>query len=607
MTNDQTQRTTGGGRRGLHVAAIVLALMVAVLAVVAGSRLADPSPRPTDDGVRVEQVRTPMRDGVMLVADVYRPKADGRYPVMLQRTPYDRRQGAEYWRDFASHGYVVIVQDVRGRYASAGEFYPFKYEAQDGYDTVEWAAALPYANGKVGMWGGSYVGATQMLAATLAPPHLVAIFPYVTASEYYDGWTHQSGVLMQWFTSSWSTILAEDTLQRMAQQRERPADWVRELPVSQYRVQEQVPTAALAPYFRDWVAHEQDDAYWHQWRPSDHYGAMTVQALHGGGWHDIFLKGSIRNYLGMREHAATPEARAGQRLIIGPWAHADTSQAGKIGDVTFGPAAFVNGEYLARDWADHVLKGRANQFAKATPVRLFIMGENVWRDEAEFPLARARETRYYLQAEKGAATAQGDGLLSTAPPSAAQAPDRFVYDPENPVPTLGGRLCCGEVLAPGPHDQRSNEQRPDVLVFSTPPLAEAVEATGFISVELYASTDAADTDFTAMLVDVDPSGYARLLTDGIVRAKYRESTTTPEPIVAGQIYKYRIDLWATGNLFQRGHRIRLYVSSSNFPRFNRNLNTGEPVATGTRIVRATQTIYHDADHPSALVLPVIPR
>jgi putative CocE/NonD family hydrolase len=584
---------------------VTLAACVVALVIVAGMSTVGRSVAIHD--VLVETgVSTKMRDGVELVSDIYRPVDNGKFPVMLQRTPYDRREGAPFWRDFAAHGYIVIVQDVRGRFGSSGEFYPFKHESDDGYDSVEWAAGLPYSSGKVGMWGGSYVGATQMLAAMAKPPHLVAIYPYVTASEYYDGWTYQSGVFLQWFASSWSTILAEDTLQRAARLREHPTTWVKQLPVEGYPVADLPPVDALAPYYRDWVRHEQDDAYWKQWKLSEHYGEMTVKALHGAGWHDIFLKGSIANYIGMRAKAATPEARAAQRLMIGPWAHAATSMEGKIGDVTFGQSAFVNNELVAREWADYTLKGERNEYAGGAPVRLFIMGENVWRDEQEFPLARTRETRYYLHAARGAATAQGDGALSTTAPADEPA-DHFLYEPDNPVPTIGGRLCCGTSLFPGPFDQRPNEARRDVLVFSTPPLAQAVEATGFVSVELYAATSAADTDFTALLVDVDPSGYARFLTDGIVRAKYRHSTTDPEPIVPGQIEKYRIDLWATGNLFQQGHRIRLYVSSSNFPRFNRNLNTGEPMAGSTRQVSATQTIYHDAAHPSALILPVIPR
>jgi len=539
-------------------------------------------------------VAVAMRDGVKLTADIYQPEAEGKFPVLLERTPYNRAGGAGSAAAMAAHGYVVVIQDTRGRFDSQGEFYPFRYESQDGYDTVEWAAGLPYANGKVGMFGGSYVGATQMLAALSSPPHLVAIQPYVTASEYYDGWTYQNGALMQWFASSWSSGLAVDTLRRKASGLQDPKSWVAQLPVDTYRMLELPPVSALAPYFGDWAAHERDDDYWRPWKISDHYAEMNVKALHAGGWHDIFLKGTIQNYVGMR--SASP-ARADQRLLLGPWAHADTSPEGKIGDVTFGKSAVLDSDGTILRWYDYALKGVRNEYATGAPVRLFIMGENAWRDEREFPLARTRYTKYYLR----------NGALSTDAPG-AEEPAAYEYDPANPVPTIGGRLCCGNnQLPPGPADQRPNEGRPDVLVFSTPPLTKDVEATGWVKATLYASSSAVDTDFTALLADVEPSGYARFLTDGVARARYRNSTTRAEPIEPGKIYEYAIDLWATSNLFKAGHRIRLYVSSSNFPRFNRNLNTGEPIAGSARLVKASQRIYHDAQHPSTLVLPVIPR
>jgi putative CocE/NonD family hydrolase len=539
-------------------------------------------------------VAVAMRDGVKLTADIYQPEAEGKFPVLLERTPYNRAGGAGSASAMAAHGYVVVIQDTRGRFDSQGEFYPFRYESQDGYDTVEWAAGLPYANGKVGMFGGSYVGATQMLAAISSPPHLVAIQPYVTASEYYDGWTYQNGALMQWFASSWSSGLAVDTLRRKASGLQDPKSWVAQLPVDTYRMLELPPVSALAPYFGDWAAHERDDDYWRPWKISDHYAEMNVKALHAGGWHDIFLKGTIQNYVGMR--SASP-ARADQRLLLGPWAHADTSPEGKIGDVTFGKSAVLDSDGTILRWYDYALKGVRNEYATGAPVRLFIMGENAWRDEREFPLARTRYTKYYLR----------NGALSTDAPG-AEEPAAYEYDPANPVPTIGGRLCCGNnQLPPGPADQRPNEGRPDVLVFSTPPLTKDVEATGWVKATLYASSSAVDTDFTALLADVEPSGYARFLTDGVARARYRNSTTRAEPIEPGKIYEYAIDLWATSNLFKAGHRIRLYVSSSNFPRFNRNLNTGEPIAGSARLVKASQRIYHDAQHPSTLVLPVIPR
>lgn len=582
--------------------AICFSLLVVVLVLVENHTHAQTLYR-----VAIQQaVRVKMRDGVSLAADIYRPIADEKFPVLLERTPYNRAGEAQMANELAAHGYIVVVQDTRGRFDSGGEFYPFRNESPDGYDTVEWAAKLDQSNGKVGMFGGSYVGATQMLAAMAVPPHLVSIFPYVTASEYYDGWTYQNGAWMQWFSSSWTSGLAVDTMRRQAESTQAPKEWVNALPLQDYAILKSPQPSSLAPYFRDWLLHERNDEYWQQWRVSDHYSQMTVMGLHAGGWHDLFLKGSIRNYTGLQQQAATAEARAGQRLIVGPWAHAPTSPAGKIGDVVFGKDAVMDHTATTLKWFDYSLKGIKNEYASGAPVRLFIMGDNVWRDEQEFPLARTRYTKYYLHSTKGANTVSGDGVLSVTAP-AAETKDEFDYDPQNPVRTIGGRLCCGQAIPPGPADQRPNETRPDVLVFSTPPLTEDTEVTGFITLELYASTSAVDTDFTALLVDLDQNGYARFLTDGIVRARYRESAKQASLLTPGKIYQYTIDLWATANVFKAGHRIRLYVSSSNFPRFNRNLNTGEDIIGSSRSVRAHQTIYHDGDHRSALILPLIPR
>ncbi len=553
--------------------------------------------------VRVETgVSMKTRDGVTLIADVYRPEAEGRYPTLLQRTPYDRKGATMDAMYLAGRGYTVVLQDTRGRFGSEGEFYPFRHEAQDGYDTIEWAAAQPWSNGKVGMFGGSYVGATQMLAATTKPPHLVAVFPYVTADEYYEGWTYQGGALMEWFASSWSSGLAVDTLRRKSAPGTGPLEWVKRDPLREYPLLQPPDPRDLAPYFRDWVTHEADDDYWKAVRVRDHFGEMTIKGLHGAGWHDIFLRGSIRNYLGLREQAATQEAREGQRLLVGPWAHAATSPEGKIGDVVFGKAAVLDMAETIGEWFDYALQDVQNRFA-GKRVRLFVMGDDVWRDEDEFPLSRARESRFFLAPGAG----RVGGLLVEKAPRKAP-PSEYEYDPANPVPTLGGRLCCGTAMQPGPTDQRPNEGRPDVLVFSSPPFVRELEITGFVSLELYAASSAPDTDFTALLVDVGPDGYARLLTDGIVRARYRKSTAGPPvPLTPGQVEKYRIDLWATSNVFKAGHRMRVYVSSSNFPRFDPNRNTGEPIADATGGVKARQTIFHDAARPSALVVPVVPR
>ncbi len=582
-------------------------LLVVILNALVFAQAAAPAPETFN--VQVQSgLRAKMRDGVSLVADVYRPKteakAEGKFPVLLIRTPYNRRD-PETGFYLAARGYVVVQQDTRGRFASEGEFNPFRNEMNDGYDTIEWAAALPYSDGRVGMFGGSYVGATQMLAAASNPPHLVGIFPYVTAAEYYEGWTYEGGALMQWFAESWTSGLVLDTLMRKAGALNRPVQWAEQLPVEDYRLMNAPTANDVAPYFREWVEHETDDEFWRAVKVKEHYGKMKVKALHAGGWHDIFSGGSIRNFMDMQKQAATPEARSGQRLLMGAWAHAATSNEGKIGDVTFGKQAVLDMNATVAAWYDYVMKGKQNEFASDAPVKIFVMGDNVWRSEKEFPLARTQYTKYFLHSGQGANSVKGDGTLSVTMPKAEKA-DTFEYDPMSPVRTIGGRLCCGG-LPPGPTDQRPNEARDDVLVYSTPPMAQDTEVTGFITMELYAATSAADTDFTAMIVDVDPSGYARYLGDGIIRARYRNGTQKAEPITPNQVTKYMIDLWATSNVFKAGHKLRVYVSSSNFPRFNRNLNTGEKTFGGVRMVKANQTIYHDAEHPSALVLPIIPR
>jgi putative CocE/NonD family hydrolase len=540
-------------------------------------------------------VRVKMRDGIVLVADVYEPQSTEKFPVLVNRTPYSRATHAAVANGLASHGYLVVLEDTRGRFDSDGEFYPFRYEMQDGCDTVEWAAALPSSSGRVGMFGASYEGATQWLAALAKPPHLVALFPELTSSEYREGWIYQSGALMQWFASSWTSDLATDTLRHKAEEDVDLKRWTMQLPIDSYRILEPPSVSTLAPYFRDWIVHEHDDQYWRPWKISDHYRELNIKVLHLGGWHDIFLKGSITNFLGMQ---TSSPAAADQRLLIDPRSHGEDDKAtGRVGDVTFGQGALVDETREALHWFDYTLKGLPTEYAAGSPVRIFVMGENVWRDEQEFPLKRTRYTKYYLH----------HAGLSTEPPG-DEPPESYNYNPAKPVPTIGGRLCCAnDELPPGPFDQRANEKRPDVLVFSTPPLVNDIEITGFVRAEIYAATSAADTDFTAMLTDVEPSGYSRFLTDGIVRASHRNPTAEGEAIKAGQVYEYDIDLWATSNVFKAGHRIRLSISSSNFPRFNRNLNTGEALHASTRMVTARQKVYHDSKHLSAVVLPLIPR
>jgi uncharacterized protein len=566
--------------------------------------------------VKVERdVSVKMRDGVILRGDIFRPDAEGKFPVLLQRTPY-RRAIWGYDVDFAqraaSRGYVVFLQDVRGRYTSDGEWYPFLHESEDGYDTIEWIAAQPYSDGRVGMFGASYVGATQMLAAIAHPPHLAGICPIVTASDYHNGWTYQGGAFEQWFSESWTTGLAQDTLLHQIERIPRDPEDVKVLPLAAYPIFNVNPTgvinasaATITPYFLDWLAHPSYDDYWKRWSIEEHYADIRVPALHTAAWYDIFLGGSLRNYIGLKEHAATEEARKGQRLLVAIGGHAGEGR--KIGEVDFGPEAEkFNESEVTLHWYDFLFKGARNEFATDKAVRIFVMGTNQWRDEDDWPLARARSTKYFLHSQGRANTAQGDGSLSTLAPG-AELSDEFIYDPAKPVPTIGGPLCCdSDHLAPGPRDQRSVEERNDVLIYSTAPVDHDLEVTGPVRLEFFAASSAVDTDFTAKLLDVAPDGTAINLTEGIVRARYRDSQVTPAPLTRGQAYPLAIDLWATSSVFRTGHRLRLELSSSNFPRFDRNLNTGEPASNSSTWVKATNTILHDKTHPSALILSVIP-
>jgi putative CocE/NonD family hydrolase len=557
--------------------------------------------------VTVERnVAAKMRDGVTLRADIYRPKAEGKFPVLLVRTPYDKRNETNFGLKAAARGYVLIAEDVRGRFESEGEWYTFKNEAQDGYDTVEWAAALPYSNGKVGMYGGSYVGATQFLAALAKPPHLAGICPNVTASNYHDGWTYQGGAFEQWFNESWSSGLAENTMRRRAEQKYDPLGGIKVLPLISYAVLEPPSGEAIAPYFKDWLAHPNFDEYWKQWSIEDHYAEIQVPVRNIAAWYDIFLGGSLKNYVRLKTEGGTEAARKGQRLVVTVGGHAGQSSTGKVGAVEFGSKLPIDNDELTLRWYDWLLKGEANGVENEKPVKIFVMGKNEWREEDDWPLARAKNTKYYLHSAGAANGVAGNGTLSTAAP-AEEKTDQYLYDPSDAAPTIGGPLCCGALpTGIGPEDQRSAEARSDVLVYTTPAFLKDLEVTGPVSLDLWVSSSAVDTDFTGMLVDVWPNGFAQNLTSGILRMRYRNSQEKPELANAGETYHISVDLWATSNVFLAGHKLRLEVSSSNFPRFDRNLNTGEEQARGTRMVKASNVIYHDKAHPSALIVPVVP-
>ena len=567
-----------------------------------------------------------MRDGTTTYADVFRPDVAGKTPALLSRTPYDKSAPANRTGTLdairgAMNGYAVVVQDVRGRYSSDGVFYTFVNEIDDGYDSVEWVASQPWCDGNVGMYGVSYVGATQWLTAKSNAPSLKAIVPGVTASDYHEGWAWQGGAFELGFNLSWAMggltaanwtnisrrlHLHDDDLERLIVAKDNLTDAFRHLPMAE------MPhlMGELAPYYYDWLDHPEYDDYWKTVSIEESHPDITVPAFNFGGWHDIFLGGTIRNFTRMRELGSTKSAREGQRLLIGPWVHggSPTNVSGAHNFGTRSSAAGIDLQGQMLRFYDHWLKGEDNGVPDDKPVRIFVMGENVWRSEDEWPLSRANMVNYYLHSAGKANSLSGDGRLSRESPSGEEEPDVYVYNPLNPVPTLGGQLCCDVgFMAAGVYDQRRVEGRDDVLVYSTPPLDRDVEVTGPINVTLFASSSAFDTDFTAKLVDVDPNGYARNLTDGIVRARYRITRQPASLLQPGQVYEFTIDLWATSNLFKQGHSIRLEISSSNFPRFDRNANTGEAIGSDAEHVSALQHIFHTSEDPSHVKLPLIPR
>lgn len=556
-----------------------------------------------------------MRDGVTLYADVYRPSGPGPFPAILERTPYNKGNvgwGPLILRAVAA-GYVFVTQDVRGRFESEGEFVPFFSERNDGYDTLEWLVGQPWCDGNIGMIGSSYVGLTQWQAALSGHPALKAIAPNVTGDNYHDCWAYQGGAFELSFNLSWTvSVLMVDAVLRQVRAGKASAedyqallDAVEDLEDGFQRLPLEIdPTVAkFAPWYQEWVDHPAYDSYWEAIDVSKGHSALSIPALNMGGWYDIFLKGTIGNFTGV-------SAREGQRLILGPWNHGGMRQGNPIGSYNFGTRSTgaeidINGVMLR--WYDHWLRGIDNGVDQDQPVRLFVMGTNEWRSEDAWPLARTDWQDWFLHSGGRANSLHGDGSLSQETP-ASEPPDSYVYNPLNPTPTLGGGLCCNAVFSEGgAYDQRPVESREDVLVYTTPPLDQSLEVTGPVKVILYASSSAPDTDFTAKLVDVAPCGYARNLTDGIIRARYRTSMSEPSLLTPDEVTAYEIDLVATSNVFLKGHRLRVEIASSNFPRFDRNPNTGELPGRSTEMVSAFQQVFHTAEYPSRIVLPVIPE
>lgn len=575
---------------------------------------------PTFPEVTVERdVPAQMRDGTTLYADIYRPAGSGRCPVLLQRMPYEKETAHAihyahpYW--YARRGFVVVVQDTRGRWKSEGEWYPFFNEPNDGYDTVAWASTLPGTTGQVAMYGTSYGGATQLLAAVTAPTALRCFSPAFTSSDFYEGWTYEGGALNLAFAVAWGLNLALDTARRRGDElllrrlteaytAIRISESQSFLPLKELTLFRE---SGILQYYFDWLDHASYDDYWKQIAIAPRHDRIGAAALHIGGWYDIFLNGTLENYCGIRDHGS-PWARSQQRLLIGPWMHLPWSPF--VGQDDFGPSAasriIDESQLRFYNW---ILKGEDDGITASAPVKLFIMGENKWRDEADWPLERAVNTRYYLRSDGFANSLTGDGRLSPQAP-AGEPPDVYIYDPRSPSASRGGHSCCRETLAPmGRCDQRPVERFKDVLCFTSDPVREPLEVTGPIRVVLWAATTAVDTDWVAKLIDVYPDGRALNLTEGILRASFRNNLSSPVPLERDHIYEYSINVRATSNVFLPGHRIRVDISSASFPQWDRNSNTGMPLGTVrlSQLLTATQTVFHDANHPSHVMLPIIPR
>jgi len=536
-----------------------------------------------------------MRDGARLYANIFLPGEHVRVPALLERTPYGKGETLiANHQALVEHGYAVVFEDVRGRYESEGDFDPLRHEVDDGDDTLNWIARQSWSNGKIGMVGGSYRGIVQWKAALANNPHLKAIFPVVSGDDDYRDRFYSTGGAMK----------LGNRLEWMSENLKAPgyqADFARYVLHLPLRTADVAATGWTSPMFHEVVAHPTFDGFWRAFSVREQLSKVHVPVFAVGGWYDNFAESDLDAF------AALHKSNGLNRILIGPWPH---NMSFKFTEADFGAEAAVPLRSLQFQWFDQWLMGKDTPLVSQSPVEIFVMGVNQWRQERAWPPDDARPMNLYLTSAGHANTLDGDGGLESRPAGSRGAPggiDQFVYDPQDPVPTRGGAVCCNPRVFPwGPMDQRPVELRADVLVYTTRPLTEDVEAIGPVQVILYAATSAGDTDFSAKLVDVFPNGYARNLTDGILRLRYRNSLEKAEPAREGEVYALTVDAGVTGNVFLKGHRIRVEISSSNFPRFDRNPNTGGAVAGETRLAKATQTIYHDRDHPSRLVLMAMP-
>jgi uncharacterized protein len=543
-------------------------------------------------------VKVPMRDGTLLAADIWRGEDGERRTTLVARTPYNKNNAEQQERAaaYSADGYNFVDMDVRGRGDSGGSFEPWRSEGQDGYDTIEWIAEQDWSDGNVVTWGQSYLGCIQWMTALEQPPHLRAMIVYVAPSDPFED--NPTGVPIPW-EICWFRMLDGRVRQFVDL-----VDWPQvawHLPL----LDMDTHAGFRSDHWRRFLTTPiTDREYWDPVRYQPRITEVTVPVLSITGWYDDVQRGSTRNFTLLTGPEAPAQVRENQWLVVGPWDHRCTrTRERRLGTIDFGPGAETDLPALERDWLASVLR---QQGQPPAPVRLFVMGANTWREEQEWPLARTRWTRYFLVSNGDANTRSGGGeLRRDSGPAADAAPDVFTYDPADPVPFISGFASSSQIG--GPDDYSAVEERPDVLVYTTGPLEKDQEVTGPVRLELFASSSAVDTDFTAKLLDVHPDGFSQRLCDSMVRARFRHGYLEPEArLVPGEVTAFTIDMWSTSHVFKAGHRIRLEVSSSAFPKYDRNLNTGANIATATELAKAVNSVWHTSDYPSHLVLPEIP-
>lgn len=565
--------------------------------------------------VQVErQVPIPMADGTILRADVYRPTVSGQYPVLVERVAYALEERCRFFGEYyASRGYVVVGQNVRGRFRSEGLFAPFRDdgwgEHRDGYDTILWAGTQPWSNGAVGMLDGSYSAATQYLLAPTRPPYLKALFAREGLSNIYRDFVFRGGAYQLRLHREWAlenelavcqALPPSPTQQRLEaglqQALEEKDRWYRHLPLSSCP-----PLEGLAPWYFEDMRHPEDGPYWWPMNLERQFAEVDTPILHLGGWFDLFLDSTLRCFQGIQTHGKTETCRANQRLIIGPWIHGP-DQVGQnlVGELDFGPEAAFDLFAYRLEWYDYWLKGIENAIMERAQVQIFLMGANRWLEADTWPVPEITYQPIYLHHGTGPTNASlNNGGLAFEQPGAEELAESFLYDPMVPVESLLSRPLLG------PRDHRRVESR--MLTYTSHPLEQDLTIVGPVKAILYAASSAPNTDWVVRLCDVWPDGRSMSVCDGILRACYRDPLTHPTPLHPGQVYRFDVDLQATAQVFQVGHQLRVEVTSSDFPRYDRNLNTADLLGTGTQGQVAHNTIFYGGSRASHLLLPIHPR